>query len=89
MTSYRVELTRRAAKELRKVPPNVRVRIATALYLLGTNPHPPTAKTLSGRAGYFRVRVGDYRVVYTIENERLLVLVLTVGHRGDVYQNLP
>lgn len=86
--SYAVELTRRAAKELRKLDAPVRVRIIGALQLLGNNPHPPTAKALSGHAGYFRVRVGDYRIVYTVENERLLVLVLSLGHRGDIYRNL-
>lgn len=87
--SYAVGLTRRATKELRTLDAPMRVRIIAALQLLGNNPHPPTAKTLSGHTGYFRVRVGDYRIVYTVENERLLVLVLTLGHRGEIYRTLP
>jgi mRNA interferase RelE/StbE len=52
--------------------------------LLAQNPRPPAARALKGRPG-LRVRVGDYRVIYTIQDEVLLVVVVTLGHRRDVY----
>jgi len=86
---YTVELTRRADKALRKLDASLRVRIIAALSLLRDNPYPPTMKALSGHPGYLRVRVADYRIIYTVEDGRLLVLVLAVGHRSAIDRNLP
>lgn len=83
---YRVELSRRAAKELRKLDRPVQARILAALALLRADPRPTTVKALSGHPGLLRVRVGDYRIVYTVEDGRLLVLVLAVGHRSSIYE---
>jgi mRNA interferase RelE/StbE len=57
--------------------------------MLGDNPRPPAATSLAGHPSYLRVRVGDWRVVYKIDRGRLVVLVLTIGHRGSVYHSLP
>jgi len=57
-----------------------------AIDLIATEPRPPAATQLVGGAGEWRVRTGDYRIVYEIEDERLLVLVLSVGHRREIYQ---
>jgi mRNA interferase RelE/StbE len=57
-----------------------------ALVLLQTNPRPPGSTALVGRPGELRVRVGDHRIVYEIVDDRLVVLVLTIGHRRDVYR---
>ena len=86
---YAVELSKRAAKELRKLDRPVQARIVAALALLQENPRPATVKALVGSPGYLRVRVGDYRIVYTINEGKLLVLVLTVGHRAAIYRDLP
>ena len=86
---YSVELSKRAAKELRKLDRPVQVRIVAALALLRKEPRPSTAKALVGHPGYLRVRVGDYRIVYTVNEGKLLVLVLTLGHRGAIYRNVP
>ncbi|WP_426521169.1 type II toxin-antitoxin system RelE family toxin [Diaminobutyricibacter sp. McL0618] len=86
---YSVVLTRRAEKELGKLDGKARSRIVTALGLLRDEPRPPTAKALTGHPGYLRVRVGDHRIVYVVEGDRLLVLVLTVGHRREIYRSLP
>jgi len=85
---YTVELTRRAQKELHRLDRGVQERIVTALGLLRDHPHPPAAKALVGHQRYLRVRVGDYRIVYTVDDGRLLVLVLTTGHRRAVYDSL-
>lgn len=83
---YEVSLTPAAARQLRKFDPQVRRRVQAAIELLATEPRPPAATQLVGGNGEWRVRTGDYRIVYEIVDERLLVLVLTVGHRREIYQ---
>lgn len=84
--TYHVALTPAAARQLRKFDPQIRRRIQAAIELLATEPRPPAATQLVGGAGEWRVRTGDYRVVYEIEDDRLLVLVLSAGHRGEIYR---
>jgi mRNA interferase RelE/StbE len=84
MSQYRIELRPAAVRAVKKVHPEDRERIQGAIALLGQDPRPPKAIALSGRPG-FRVRVGDYRVIYTIQDDVLLVVVVTFGHRRDVY----
>ncbi len=81
--SYRIELRPAAARALRKLDPPVRDRIRGAISLLAEDPRPPAARALRGRPG-LRVR-GDYRIVYTVQDDVLLVVVITLGHRRDVY----
>lgn len=83
--TYRIELRPAAERALRRIDPQDRPRIQGAITLLGRNPRPPGARALRGRDG-FRVRVGDYRIVYTIQDDVLLVVVVTLGHRSDVYR---
>lgn len=81
---YRIEVTRAAAKALRAVHPPDQPRLRGAIELLAVDPRPPAARKLSGRDGY-RVRVGNYRILYTIRDDILLIVVITIGHRRDVY----
>ena len=83
--TYRITLAPPAARQLRKFDPDVRRRIQAALELLAVEPRPPAATRLVGGAGEWRVRTGDYRIVYEINDDQLLVLVLRMGHRRDVY----
>jgi mRNA interferase RelE/StbE len=83
---YEVALTPAAARQLRKFDPQVRRRLQAAIELLATEPRPPAATRLVGGNGEWRVRTGDYRIVYEVVDERLLVLVLSVGHRREIYQ---
>jgi mRNA interferase RelE/StbE len=83
--TYRVSLAPSAARELRKFDPDVRRRIQAALDLLATEPRPPAATRLVGGSGEWRVRTGDYRIVYEINDDQLLVLVLRMAHRREVY----
>ena len=85
MSKYRIELRPAAVKALRRIDPQDRGRVHGAIALLGEDPRPPGARALQGRDGY-RVRVGDYRIIYTIRNDILVVVVVTVGHRRDVYE---
>ena len=84
--TYRITLAPAAARQLRKFDPQVRRRIQAALELLSSNPRPPAATQLVGGAGEWRIRTGDYRIVYEIEDEQLLVLVLRMGHRSEIYK---
>ena len=84
--TYRVTLSPMAARQLRKLDAQARRRIQAVLDLLAEQPRPPAATRLVGGAGEWRVRTGDYRVVYEIENDQLLILVLRIGHRREVYE---
>jgi mRNA interferase RelE/StbE len=82
--SYRIELRPAAVRALRQIDHQDRDRIRGVIALLGEDPRPPGAKALRGRPG-LRVRVGNYRIIYTIEDDVLLVVVVALGHRSDVY----
>ena len=84
--TYQIVLAPSAARQLRKFEPDIRRRIQAVLELLAENPRPPAATQLVGGAGEWRVRTGDYRVVYEIDDGRLLILVLRMGHRREVYE---
>ena len=85
MSRYRVEVHPAAVRALRQLDPKVRPRIEGAITLLAEDPRPPASRPLKGRPGY-RVRVGDYRIIYTVEDDILLIVVVTLGHRRDVYR---
>lgn len=84
---YEIRLKPSAAKELAKLPRDVQRRIAPALEALAVAPRPPGAEKLAG-ADAWRIRVGDYRIVYAIEDRVLLVLVLHIGNRREIYKRL-
>jgi mRNA interferase RelE/StbE len=86
--SYTVQYDPRAAKELAKLDRPVARRIASAVEALGDQPRPQGARRLVGYPGLWRVRIGDYRVVYAIKDAELVVLALRIAHRSDVYRNL-
>jgi len=82
---YRVEFARPAAKNA-SLPVAARVRLINRIESLADNPRPRGVETLIGGNGALRVRVGTYRVIYEIRDAVLLVLVLKIGHRRDVYR---
>ena len=87
MTSrYRVEVSRPAARQIEALDKTTQARIISRLEALEGDPRPSAAKKLKGERGTWRVRVGDYRIVYAIEDNRLLILVVKVGHRREVYR---
>lgn len=77
-------IERRAKKALARLDPPHRERVASAIAALADQPRPPGAKKLTGREAW-RVRVGDYRIIYEVEDDRLVVLVVDLGHRQGVY----
>lgn len=84
MSAYRIELRPAAARALRKLDPQVQHRIRGAIGLLAQDPRPPGARALRGRPG-LRVRVGDYRIIYIVRDDVLVVVVVRLAHRRDVY----
>ncbi|PTL71732.1 plasmid stabilization protein [Rathayibacter caricis DSM 15933] len=86
MSRYRIELRPAAVKTLRGIDARDRTRLQGVIALLGEDPRPPGARALQGRPG-LRVRVGDYRILYTVDDGVLVVVVVTVGHRRDVYEH--
>ena len=84
--TYRIEVSPAALRQLRKLDPASRARVQAAIELLADSPRPPGAKKLVGGDGEWRVRTGDFRIVYEIHDDRLLVLVIAVGNRRDIYR---
>jgi len=86
MTNYEVEFVKSAQKELNKLPQQTSLRIAKAIYKLTTDPKKGNVRPMVG-AKSWRMRVGDYRVVYDILDKRLIILIIRVRHRKEVYKD--
>ena len=83
---YRVEIAPSAQRELSKLPRNVQKRIDERIRALAENPRPAGSRKLEGEDSFHRIRVGDYRIVYQVKDKVLLVLVIRIGHRREVYR---
>jgi len=85
MASYKIVVKKPVSKDLKSIPKKDIQRILTAIQNLADNPRPPQSKKLSGQERY-RLRQGSYRILYTIEDEQLVICVVKVGSRRDVYR---
>lgn len=83
---YRVEIARRAVTVLTTLPRKDQQRIRAAIELLAATPRPPGCVAITGETSVYRVRVGNYRVVYEVQDEVLLIQVVWIGHRREVYR---
>jgi mRNA interferase RelE/StbE len=81
-----IRLSPAAARELRKLDPSVQRRVYASLSMLEVDPLPPGAKRLVGAEAVYRVRVGDYRVLYRVEEAIVVVIVVKIAHRREVYR---
>jgi mRNA interferase RelE/StbE len=88
MSLHSVEFTKSAKKEFNTLPLNIQDRIVEALQVLAINPYSELLhiKKLKGQDGLYRIRVGDYRLVYEVQNNKLIILVIKIGHRREVYR---
>lgn len=86
MESYKIVIKRSAAKEIESIALKDRKRIIGKIKGLVTNPRPDGSRKLSGQEKY-RIRQGDYRILYRIEDHRLIIVVVKVAHRREVYRN--
>ena len=85
MSKYSITISKQARKQLRDIPRKDRLRISCVIELLGDNPIPPKALRLTNRDGY-RLRVGDYRIIYIFNSNRLIILIINIAHRSAAYQ---
>ncbi|MDJ0845412.1 type II toxin-antitoxin system RelE family toxin [Crocosphaera sp.] len=86
MEKYKIEFLKTAKKDLAKLPRNIQQRIAKKINALITNPYPTDVKQLKNGNGRLRIRVGDYRIIYRVENDKLVILVIKIGHRSQIYK---
>ncbi len=86
MASYKLSLKVSAQKELKKIHKPLIAQIVKRIQALAADPRPHNCQMLNQDEGYFRVRQGDYRIIYEIDDEAGLVVILKIGHRSDVYK---
>ena len=85
---YSVELKKSAAKEFKKLPKNIQEKILEAFSFLAQSPYSEllNIKKLKGADSLYRLRIGDYRIVYEVKDKVLTILIIKIGHRKDIYQ---
>lgn len=85
MANYKIVFRKSVSKDLQPMPKKDVRRILDAIASLAENPRPPQAKKLSGQE-YYRLRQGNYRILYTIENDELIICIVKIGHRREIYR---
>ena len=85
---YSIEFAPKAEKDFRKLPRQTQIVLGGKIDGLSFNPRGPNSKKLQGSYEIYRLRVGDYRVVYSIQDKKLVILILRLGHRKDIYKLL-
>lgn len=83
---YQIEILPAARRQLKKLPASARSQILNRIEDLELDPRPPGVVKLEGEDGLYRVRSGDYRILYTIDDDQVFIFVVKVGHRRDVYR---
>ena len=87
MTTYRIALASRARKNLARIDPVIRRRVAKAIEALSTDPQPAGCVPLKSVPGALRIRVGDYRIVYRVLKDDGVIMVADIDHRKYIYRN--
>lgn len=85
--TYEIQISKSASKQIKKLPSEIQERIQVKVDSLAIEPRPDGVKKLKGRENGYRIRVGDYRIIYDIYDDVLLVTVVDVGHRSSVYRD--
>ena len=85
---YKIELRPGAVRDLKNIPKSALKKIDECILSLAENPYPRRARKLSAGEDIYRIRAGDYRILYAVRRKRLLVLVLRVGHHRDIYRRI-
>jgi mRNA interferase RelE/StbE len=86
MPQYEIVFARSARKELQALSNDVAVRILEKIGSLASNPRPSACKKLSGHSNLWRLRVGDYRIIYTIYDDKLIIDISVIRHRSEAYR---
>lgn len=84
---YTIEFTPAALRDLKQLPKQILHRISRKIDSLADNPRPPGVERLSGSENSYRIRVGDYRILYEIRDTALLIIIVRTRHRREVYRN--
>ena len=84
--TYKIEFAKQAAKQFKVLPRQEQQRLKTKIDNLEIDPRPSGVVKLSGEQNLYRIRVGNYRIIYSIQDFQLLILILKIGHRKDVYR---
>ena len=85
MANYKILIKPSAVKELKKIPKKELKKITDRIQALSSDPRPPGCEKLAAQNAY-RIRQGTYRIIYTIEDDQLIILIIKVGHRRDIYR---
>jgi len=86
MARYSIEISRTAEKQLKKLDPDDQRRVAKAMVALACDPYPQGSRKLTGYDDVFRIRVGRYRILYSVSGKKLIIIILKIGDRKDVYR---
>jgi mRNA interferase RelE/StbE len=86
MGKYRIEISATAERQLRKLNARDRLQVVGAIRQLQSNPRPRGSRKLQGYEDVFRIRKGMFRIIYSIEQDRLLIIILKLGHRKEIYR---
>jgi mRNA interferase RelE/StbE len=86
MAQYKIEVSATAERQLKKIPREEAIRILRSISLLAIDPRPVGSRQLSGYERIYRIRTGNYRVIYEIDSKRIIVVILKIGQRKDIYR---
>lgn len=86
--AYTVDIKPSFGRDFDALPPDVQVRVTRKIDALANNPRPPGVEKVKGAEELYRLRIGDYRVLYIIEDRRLIIVMVRVRHRREVYRNM-
>ena len=86
MDTYKIEWKRSAIKELQRLPRQMRLKVVAAVDNLSSNPYPQGVRKLVSTENSYRIRIGDYRLLYNITQHKLIIEIIRVGHRKDIYR---
>ena len=86
MSSYSIEFLKTAKKEIAKLPKDIQQKVSARIADLASNPRPEGCKKLVGAESLYRIREGDYRIIYRVKDQILTIVVIRVGHRREVYR---
>ena len=88
MARYEIEISRTAERQMRRLPRADQTHVARTMLALADDPFPRGVRKLAGYDDVFRVRTGRYRILYSVSDRALVIVVLKVGHRKDVYREI-
>ena len=86
MARFKIEISATAERQLKKLPREAQGGISRAILNLAKDPFPRGTRKLRGYEDVYRIRVGVYRILYSVENDRLIIIILKIGHRKDIYR---